>query len=179
VGDVLHAIGIRWQLVLVQLVGFLIVFGILKTLLFDRIHKVLEDRAAEEEHRRLAIGSARHTLDAARARLKTRESEVEKQAYERTQAEVRAGLKVKADLVSQATDQARREVTGAREEFSKARDRALAGIQADVAELALFVASQVAGRKLDGAGQHRQRATREVEALLAARGKRPLEGGAA
>lgn len=170
-GDILRSIGIRWQLVLTQLIGFLIVLAILKTLLFDRIHKVLADRAAEEERRRHAIAAAKKEYEAAKARLEARVAEIEKQAYEQTQAEVRAGLKRKADLVSEALDKAREEVTVARAAIAAAHAKALASLSKDVVSLTLYVASRVSDRKLEGSTALASRSELEVAALLAARGQ--------
>jgi F-type H+-transporting ATPase subunit b len=170
VGDVLHAIGIRWQLLLMQLVGFLIVYRlVLKPFLFDRIHKVLADRAAEEERQRHAIAASKKEYDAAGARLGTRQAEIEKQAYERTQTEVRAGLKRKADHVTAALDRARDEMGVARAGLRRAREESLANLRKDVVSIALFAAGRACGRKVEEVPALAARAEREVESLLAAR----------
>jgi F-type H+-transporting ATPase subunit b len=166
--DILNSIGIRWQLVLMQLIGFLIVFFVLKTMLFDRIHRVLADRAAEEERRRHAIAAAKKEADVARAKLDARTAEIEKQAYEQTQAEVRAGLKRKSDVVTAALDKAREEVTAARGTLGKSHDQALEKIRQDVVALTLFVAGKAAGRDLEKQGELRAAAEREVATVIAA-----------
>lgn len=178
-GDILHSIGIRWQLVLAQLIGFLIVLFVLKTFLFGRIQKVLADRAAEEERRKHAIAAASKEAAAAKARLDARAAEIDKQAYERTQAEVRAGLKRKSDVAGAALDKARDDVTAAREKIARAHDHALETIRKDVAGLAMFVAGRSVGRKLEGAGSLAALAEKEAATGLEAKSTAAATAGGA
>lgn len=165
----LEALGIRWQLVLTQLVGFLIVFFVLKKLLFERIQAVMAERAAEEERRRHAIARSKKEAEAARARADERHAEIEKQAYEQAQAEVRAGLKRKSDLTSAALDRARAGLVEARGKHAAEHDRSLSKIRSDVVGLALYVGGRAAGRPdLESSPDWRSAGEREVEAVLAA-----------
>ena len=167
-GEILHQIGIRWQLVLTQLIGFLLVFAVLRHFLFGRVQRVLDDRAADEVRRRSGIAAAEKQAAAAKATLQARHAEIEKQAYEKTQAEVRNGLARKSELVNAAIDTARAEVTAGREKVAVQRSEALARLEKDVASLTLFLAGKLVGRKLEAAGPVTAAAEREVAAVLAA-----------
>src|SRR5437868_6117835 len=83
------------------------VVAVLRHFLFGRIQGVLDARATEEERRKAGIASARKAAAEARAKLDARRAEVEKQVYEQSQVEVRAGLKRKSELVAEAIDKAR------------------------------------------------------------------------
>jgi F0F1-type ATP synthase membrane subunit b/b' len=165
---VLHQIGIRWQLVLAQLVGFLLMyFLVLKPLLFGRIQRVLDERAAEEARRKAGIASGRKETDAVRAKLEARRAEVEKQAYEKTQAEVREGQKRKSEVISTAMDWAREEVGASRKKVAEARAEAIGRFEKDVVSLTLFLAQTLTGNKVAPAVE--SAATREVSALVETR----------
>lgn len=164
-GAILHEIGIRWQIVLIQLTGFLITFLILKKLLFERVLAHLAARQAEEERRRHDIEAARKELESAEAKLRARLAELEKQAYEQTQAEVRAGLKRKADLLQEAQDRAQADLSRVRAEVAAERRGALARIERDIRELALFTAGQALGKRLEG-GKYAEAAARAVASSM-------------
>jgi F0F1-type ATP synthase membrane subunit b/b' len=170
---VLYQIGIRWQLVVAQLVGFLIAFGVLRHFLFGRIQGVLDARAADEKKRKDAIASSRKAGAEARAKLDARRAEIEKKVYEQSQVEVRAGLKKKSELVSEAIDKARHDVSEARGRLTGEHAHALVALKKDVVGLALQIASRATGRKLEHDAAFAAAAAREVEAALAS-----AEGGA-
>jgi F-type H+-transporting ATPase subunit b len=168
VESILHQIGVRWPVLLLQLLGFLIMFAILKFLLFDRVRRFMAAREEEERRERHELEAARKHLEAAEAKLKSRIAEVEKQAYEQTQAEVRAGLKRKADIVQEAQDRARAELERARSSVAAERAKGLERLKGDVADLAVFVASQAMGRKLETTSAMAL-AERSIESRLAER----------
>jgi F-type H+-transporting ATPase subunit b len=178
--SILNSIGIRWQLVLLQLIAFLLVFKlILKPILFGRVQRVLDERAHEEEHLRSAIAAARKEQEAAKAKAEAKNAEVEKQAYEQAQAEVRAGLKRKADAVAAAMERSRAEVNQARVGFAKEHEEALAKLRADVADLALFVAADAArAPELTSNPTARDTAGKVVSAAMAKHGKAFAAGAA-
>jgi F0F1-type ATP synthase membrane subunit b/b' len=168
VDQILKAIGIRWELVLIQFLGFLIIFAILKSLLFDRVRAFMAARAAEEASERHELDRERKARAEAVARLEARLAEIEKQAYEATQAEVRSGLKRKTDIVQEAHERAHGELERSRSKLEAERAAALGRIEADIVDLAIFLAGQTMGRKLDEP-RYAEIARREV----AARGGRP------
>jgi F0F1-type ATP synthase membrane subunit b/b' len=151
VGEILRQIGIRGPLLWVQLVGFLIMFAILKTLLFDRVRRFMAAREAEEERRRHELAHAEKDLESAEAAMRARAAEIEKQAYERVQAEVRAGIARKGELLEEAHGHARADLARVRASLGSDRTAALAHLGDDVRELALFVAQDALGKKVDGA----------------------------
>ncbi len=157
--DVLHDLGIRGPLVALQILGFLLTFAVLKLLLFDRVRRQLAARAADEARGQKEIAAGRQGAAAAEAVLRERQAEIEKEAYERTQTEVRTGLKKKADLVAEAHDQAHAALLASQETLAAERQSALGGLGREVADLALLAASQaMLGRKLE---EHRWRAVAE------------------
>ncbi|HVY61977.1 MAG TPA: ATP synthase F0 subunit B [Planctomycetota bacterium] len=170
---VLYQIGIRWQLVVAQLIGFLIAFAVLRHFLFGRVQKVLDDRAADEAKRKAGIASARKAAAEATAKLDARRAEIDKQVYEQSQVEVRAGQKRKSELVAEAIDKARQDVSEARGRLQGEHAHALAALQKDVVGLALEIASKATGRKLEHEPAFAAMAAKEVAAALAA-----PEGGA-
>lgn len=150
-GEILKAIGIRGQLVAVQLAGFLITLVILKILLFERVSRFVAARKKDEEGLGHEVAAARKELEAAEARLRARQAETEKQAYELIQAEVRAGLKRKADLVEAAHAKAQAELARVRASVVEERAKALSHLEKDVVDLGLLMAAGATKKKLDQA----------------------------
>jgi F0F1-type ATP synthase membrane subunit b/b' len=150
VDEVIKQLGIDGRLLAFQIVAFLITWALLKVLLFDRLRAHLAARRADEGQKRSAVELRRKEVDQAASKADARLAEIEKAAYERAQTEVRAGLKRKADAVAAAQDQARDILARTRVDVEKEHDRSLEGLQEQIAELAVFVASHVLERKLEG-----------------------------
>jgi len=167
IGSILHALGIRGQLVAVQLFGFLLVFAVLKTLLFDRVDQALADRAAEEARRRDVIAAGTKHVAAATAKLSARNAEIEKQGFELAQVEVRAGMKKKTDATAAANEQARIALVKTRETHAKQHDQALERLAADVRDLTLSLAAKATERDVAKDARWTAIADKQVAAVMA------------
>jgi F-type H+-transporting ATPase subunit b len=146
VGDILYELGLRWQLVAAQLVGFLLVFAILKTFLFERVDEAMAERAKEEERRSGALATARKETETTRGKLAARDAEIAKQAYEIAQTEVRAGTKKKAEVSAAANEAARVALVKNREALAREYQESVATLKKDVETMALMVVGKALER---------------------------------
>lgn len=137
--------------IIFTVVNLLVLFVVLKQVLFKRVTKIIEDRAA-------LIHS---DLDA--AKRQNDEAGALKTEYEAQLAEARAKA---AEIIAQAKAQGQREydialdaarsdaqtlLSEARAQIAAEREAMLRGARGEVAQLALLAAAKVSGKALDGA----------------------------
>lgn len=137
--------------IICTVVNLLVLFLVLKCVLFKRVTKIIEDRAA----------SIQNDMDS--AKRQSGEAEALKLQYEQKLAEAKAEA---AELVTQAKAQGQREYEAAldaaradaqkllceaRTQIAAEREAMLRGARSEVAQLALLTAAKVSGKSLDGA----------------------------
>ncbi|GIW71954.1 MAG: hypothetical protein KatS3mg102_1496 [Planctomycetota bacterium] len=137
--EILEGLGIRWPLVVANIIGFLLVMAVFKQLLFDPIRAHLGRRRAELEQERQRTAQAEREHQAAERALAERRAEIERRAYERTQELVREGVARRTEALRQAHEQAHRILEQVERELEVERQAALERMREDVIELSLAI----------------------------------------
>ncbi len=147
--DIIEALGIRFPLVIAHIVAFLAVMTVFKFFLFDPVRAHVRRREKELGEQRRAVLAAEAQLEAKRRQLAERRAEIEREAYERTQALVREGAKRRNELIARARERAHEELELARREVAKARAQTFERMYDDVSELARSVITSVTATGFD------------------------------
>jgi len=150
-GGLLANLGINLKVLAVQVAIFVATFAVLSRVLFGRTVSFLQQR--EEEVRKSREAVERDRAEAARLTkdYEARLAQVDKEAYEKTQAILREALASAASLVSKAQADARAEIERAHAAIATEKREALAQLRADVGRLTLEVAEKVLETRLDPA----------------------------
>lgn len=147
-GDLLTNLGIDWRLLIAQIVNFLILFFLLKRLLYRPVLKILEERRA-----RIAKG----LKDAEAAEIRLKDVALERQAIlNRAEAERRSLLEAAAEEAERIRKQrlagAVREyeaiIERAKLEAEQSRDELMAEVRREAGDLVLAVSRKVTQGKL-------------------------------
>lgn len=160
-----EALGVNWQLLLFQVVNFLILLFLLHRILYRPILRMMDQR---RERIRTDLDEARELREAAERDRATYQRQLEQVRDEsRAMLDEASGVaeRIRAEARQQADEERARAVERAREAIQRERDHAIAELRREVADLAIDAASQVIRRDLDGPEQRRlvEEALAEVE----------------
>lgn len=146
--EILHAFGIDWRLIVIQIVNFGMLAGILWYFLYTPVLKLLSEREQKIkkgiEDAELA-GKAREDADVARTAIL-------KEAHgEATQVVARASThaeeKSKA-LIAEASEKIARDIQSAKTQAEDIKAKAIKESEAEIAKLAILTAEKVLNTEL-------------------------------
>ncbi|MBI3909922.1 MAG: F0F1 ATP synthase subunit B [Armatimonadetes bacterium] len=147
--EVFHALGIEPQLILINIIGFVLLFWLLRTFLFGPIRGILAQRQAEIHSTLEHIQEDRHAMEETRADYERRLANIEAEARERIQAAVKEAHGLRDQIIQDARTESERISQRAQQEIEREKQKALVELRAEVADLAVAAAGKILRRSLD------------------------------
>ena len=147
--SLLHDLGIDPKAVIIQAVGFLVMFLILKKFAFGKIGGLLEARRRDVETRDRELTEGQQEIARLRGEVQDRLDRMELEARERMQAAVAEANAERERVLNQTRQDAEQELARARSEIQRSKEEALSDLRSTVADLALAAAGRLLGETLD------------------------------
>lgn len=145
----MHELGIEPSAIIIQAIGFFILFFVLKRTVFGKIKTALDDRKRDIRARMDKLESDQQELNRLQEEIKQRLAEIELEARSRMQTAVQEAGAERERLITQAKQDAERELERARREIQREKDVAIGELRAEVGNLAMMIAERVLGGALD------------------------------
>lgn len=145
----LHDLGIDLKAIIIQAIGFICLFLILKRYVFGMVGGLLESRRREifERDRKLALEQAE--AERLSSEIRQRLAEVEAEARARIQSAIVQADQERERILDDARVKALRQIESATDEIQREKDRALLELRAHLADLAIAMASKIIDENLD------------------------------
>lgn len=162
----LHDLGIDPQILLLQAVGFIILYLLLRRFLFGPIQTILDQRRTEVESALDRSAQELQRADALRGEYETHLARIGDEARERMQKAVREGQEAGEALLAEARTQADGTLDRARAQIDLETRQAMQELRQHVVDLAIQAARKAVHETLDEE-QHRRvvdRAIGDIEA---------------
>jgi F-type H+-transporting ATPase subunit b len=149
---------------IVELIGFVIVLGVVARYLLPPVNKALRERQAKISQELAAADQAR--ADAAAAEDERREAleEARRRAREIVELANRSADKTRGDATVQAQEEHDRILANATAEVAQARQRAIEEAASQMGQIVMDVAERVVGREID-ADAHRELVNEAIAAV--------------
>ena len=148
-GGILAQIGIDFQTIILQALGFLVVLLVLWKFVFGRIGGLLEERQQEITSRMEKLEADQSELDRLNAETRQRLNEIEAEGQTKIQAAIDEGNAERQRILDQARQEASAELERARAEIQREKDEAILELRGTVAEIAIDAASKIIDQTLD------------------------------
>jgi F-type H+-transporting ATPase subunit b len=146
---------IQIDLVLTQILGFVLFVWILRRLAWGPVMNVLEARRDRIREDFAAAERAKHEADELRGRYEQDLRGIEAKARQRMQEVIAEGQKVAAEMKHQAQTEAQQRLERAADEILREREKAKELLKEQVAHLSILTAEKILRQKLDDANQRR------------------------
>ena len=146
---ILAQIGIDFQTIILQALGFLVVLLVLWKFVFGRIGGLLEERQQEITSRMEKLEADQSELDRLNAETRQRLNEIEAEGQAKIQAAIDEGNAERQRILDQARHEASAELERARAEIQREKDEAILELRGTVAEIAIDAASKIIDQTLD------------------------------
>jgi len=143
------ALGIDFQLILVQAVGFLLLVVILKKFAFGPMVAMLQRRQDTIRGNMDEAASRRDEMVRLQQEYQQRLAQIEDEARDKIQAAVKEAQAARDEIVARAQAERESIVQRGYSEVASERDKAMVEVRDQIADLAVKAASQVVRQHLD------------------------------
>lgn len=154
-GQFVDAFGINPLGLLFQVLNFLLLLYLLNRFLFRRVRAQLDERQARISKGLEDAETARRDRELARAEREAAVSEARKEAAEMIARANKIAEDTRREILDAARAEAEKVTQRATEEITAEKERAMAELRAQVADLALEAAGKLVKREMDGPTQRR------------------------
>ena len=138
-----------------QIVNFLLLLYLLNRFLFKRVLRLLDERQSKISQGLEDAETAARDRELARAEREAALAEARSEAEAMVQRAAKTAEATSAEILADAKAAAEQITVRAREEIAAEKDRAVAEIRGEVADLALEAAGKLIGSEMDGPTQRR------------------------
>ncbi len=153
--DILHDLGIDLSTLIIQMIGFAVLFFVLRKYVFGIIAQAIEDRKRDIRDRMAGLDADRAELDRLHEEARRRLEEIETEAREKMQAAVDQANAERGRILEETQQAADRELEKARNTIRREKEHAVKELRAQVGDLAVEIAGRVLNSTLDAA-EHRK-----------------------
>ncbi|MBR0236132.1 MAG: F0F1 ATP synthase subunit B [Clostridia bacterium] len=145
----LEIISVNIWSILISLANLVIIFLLLKKLLFKPVKKTLAARQAQVDKIYDDAAAAKQTAEADRAEYEQKLADVKAEAEEiLTDARERAD-RMSEEIIGDAKDKAQAKLERAEEEIAQEKKKAMTELKDDVSALSVDIAEKLLGREID------------------------------
>jgi F-type H+-transporting ATPase subunit b len=151
--EILHQLGITWQLLVTQIIGFLILMVVLHRVFTTKIFSILDERRNSIQAGYDQLDAQRAAMEEARRDYEQRLANIEEQARQQIQAAIKDGQELRDNIVSDARKQSESIIEQGRNDIQRERQQAFIEMRQQIVSLAISAAGKVVGESLNDARQ--------------------------
>lgn len=147
--EIFASLGIHPVQILMNMVGFAVLFWLLRKFLFAPIGNMLEARNLQIQNDLEQAEQHRRQMAAAQGELEQRLANIETEVRNRIQAAEREAQRLREQLLAEAREERERIVEAGVAELRREREKALVEIRNLVADLSMLAAGKIVEAQLD------------------------------
>lgn len=140
---------INLPLLLSSLIGFLVLFFVLKKFLWKPVLTVIDERRASIEQAFAEVDEARADVERIRAELESRLASINAEAQAKLQEAVERGQQVAGEIRNAAEEAREKLLARTQEDIGREKDKALAEIRNTAIDLSFSISRRVLREGLD------------------------------
>ena len=149
VKSLFEQLGIRPDLILVNIISFLILLWLLKRYLFGPISTVLEQRADQIRSDYKAAEDEKARMEQLRSEYEAKMADVAAEARAEIAGAITEGQETKQQIIAEARAKVEEILSRGQEELTREREKVLLELRAQVVDLAIEAAGRVVSRTFD------------------------------
>jgi F-type H+-transporting ATPase subunit b len=169
--DIFQTLGIDFKFVAVMALGFLLLFFLLKKFAFGPIFSVLQQRQDTIKNDLDEAESRRNEMVRLQKDYETRLAQIEDEARDKIQSAVKEAQAARDEIIAKANADREAIVRRGEEEMAREREKVMAQMRDQIAEMAVTGASRILKQELNG--QNHARLMDEVIAGIGAKNGAP------
>lgn len=147
--EILKELGIDPQLILVNIIGFLCLYALLKKFLYGPITHMMAERTEDIRSTYETAEAEKTHAEQFRRDYEKRLAEVETEAHERIQAAIKEAHGLRDDIVNEARTKAEKALDRGIAELAREREKTVVELRQEVADLVVKATSSILEKSVD------------------------------
>jgi F-type H+-transporting ATPase subunit b len=147
--EILKQLGIDPELIVVNIVGFVVLLLILKKFLYGPITKMFADRADDIRSTYEAAESEKAAMEKLRLDYEKRLADIEAEAREKIQAAIKEAQGARDEIVSDAKEKADKLLQRGEDELAREREKTIVALRQELADLVVSASSKLVAREMN------------------------------
>jgi F-type H+-transporting ATPase subunit b len=147
--EILHTLGIEPKVILIQIIGFLILFFVLKKFLFGRVGEFLEKRREEIKANYDKIENEKKEIEKLKSEYEKHLAKIEDEIKEKIASAVKEGQSIKEEIISEARREAIKIMEKGRKEIEIEKEKVLISLREDIVNLTVTALNRILPEILD------------------------------
>ena len=153
--ELFHRLGIDQNIIAAQIIGFVLLWMLLKKFLFGPVMGLVQSRATEIKATYDKADAELSDAEQLKAQLDARLAAIEAEARTRIQAAINEAQTAKDDMLAEARARVEDTIRRGQEDLAREREKILAEIREQTVDLSIAAAGKIIGESLDQA-RHRK-----------------------
>jgi F-type H+-transporting ATPase subunit b len=149
---IFEQLGINPELIVVNIIGFIVLLAILKKFLYGPITQMLEARAEDIRSSYEAADAEKARMEELRADYEGRLADIESEARKRIQETVKEAQGIRDQMLNEARENADKVMARAEAEIGREREKVVEELRREVVDLTIAASGQLIGKSLDQPG---------------------------
>ncbi len=141
------------KLILINIIGFGVLYLLANKMVFTPIGKVLDEREGEIAGTYDKLDADQKQMEALKSEYEGRLEQIEAEAREKIQSAIKEAEAARDKIIADANVRAKDLVVKAESEAEREREQAMITLRQQIVELAMGATHKVVGESLDGAKQ--------------------------
>ncbi|MCW5932966.1 MAG: F0F1 ATP synthase subunit B [Fimbriimonadia bacterium] len=155
IGQILHQLGVDFQIVIIQIVGFLLLLMLLRKFLWGPAQAMLEQRRADISSTYDKLEEDKRQMEQLRSEYEQRLAQIESEARTKIQEALSEANAMREQITNDARRQGEELVARAQEQANLEREKALTELQTYVTDLTLAATERVLGENMNNERQRK------------------------
>lgn len=147
-GDILATLGINPHTVLVSIIGFVLLFLLLKKFLWLPLAMYLDTRKEDIQRTYDKVEETRQDMESLKTDYQQRLANIEAEAREQTQSAVKEAQAIREEILADARHQAEKVLSDARITMQQDREQMMAQLKAQVVDITLLATEKLLSQKI-------------------------------
>jgi len=153
--ELFHELGIDPKIIASQIIGFVLLWMLLKKFLFGPVMGLVQSRENEIKATYDKADAERSAAEQLKAQLDARLAAIEAEARTKIQAAIKEAQTAKDDMLAEARARVEDTLRRGQEDLAREREKILAEIREQTVDLSIAAAGKIIGESLDQA-RHRR-----------------------
>lgn len=147
--EILHTLGIEPKVILIQIIGFLILFFVLKKFLFSRVGEFLKKRQEEVKTGYEKIENEKNEIERLKSEYEKHLAKIEDEIKEKIASAVKEGQSIRQEIISEAREEAIKIMEKGKKEIEVEKEKALISLREDIVNLTVLALNRIIPETLD------------------------------
>lgn len=147
--ELFHTLGIEPRIIVIQIIGFFVLFFLLKKFLFGKIADIISFRQKDIEDTYRKIEEEKKNIEKLQQEYKMHLEHIQEEAQQKIQEAIKEGKALKAQIIEEARQDAKKISEKTKREIEIEKDKAFFELKNQISNFVILATQKIIGEVID------------------------------